>query len=191
MTVIAGIEVPGRGVVIAGESLITWHADCIGHESTLSKLWRTRGLVIGYTGSLAEGQLVRYRIDLPEPDPDEWDLDRWMATTFVDAIRDVQSSAHTGRRDSDGAEAGPTLLVGVRDRLYNVCSDYSILRNAPGYNAVGAGRQYALGVLFASHRVRAGEWSPEQTVRFAVAAACAYNTTCGGEIHAVTNIEPD
>jgi hypothetical protein len=110
------------------------------------------------------GQLIRYSMKLPKP---RGDLDAFMATTFIDALRACLKDGGWALKENDREEGG-TFLVGVRGRLYAVYDDYQVAKAADGFAAVGCGDQIALGALFAT----AGTGlSPRRRVISALAAA--------------------
>ena len=91
MTCIVGIVDAGR-VLIAGDSAGSdgWHVD----SRADSKVFTVGPYAMGFTTSFRMGQLLRYRLDVPGPDT--WDVDRYMATTFVDAVRDCLKAGGFG-----------------------------------------------------------------------------------------------
>lgn len=144
MTCIVGIARDGE-VIIGGDS-----AGAAGYSLQLradTKVFRTQNYVMGFTSSYRMGQLLRYA-DLPEAPSAEanWDLDRFMATTFIDGVR---AALRTGGwlETNSGREDGGTFLVGVRGSLYAVYDDFQIARTINGYGAVGCGQDLALGSL--------------------------------------------
>lgn len=147
MTCIVGIA-QDNVVTIGGDS-----AGVGGYSIQLradTKVFRTANYVMGFTTSFRMGQLLRYGELPPAPTAEEsWDLDRFMATTFVDAVRKTLSSGGFLKTNS-GVEEGGTFLVGVRGALYEVHGDFQVARTLDGYGAVGCGEDLALGALHAT-----------------------------------------
>lgn len=145
MTCIVGIEHNGK-VLIGGDS-----AGVAGYSLTVradEKVFESGEFVFGFTSSFRMGQLLRYKLS-PPPFPENPDLDSFMATAFVDAIRQVMRDG--GYMEvHDGAQRGGTFLVGIRGRLYTISSDFQIGRTLAGYNAVGCGDDLAMGALYAT-----------------------------------------
>jgi ATP-dependent protease HslVU (ClpYQ) peptidase subunit len=144
VTCIVGIADKGR-VWIGGDSAGSngWST----HIRSDTKVFRNGPYVLGFTTSFRMGQLLRYRLQAPEPDG--WDIDRFMATTFVDAVRQCLKDGGWAKTDN-GQERGGTFLVGYRDRLYEIEDDFQIGYTACGYAAVGSGYLVALGSLYAT-----------------------------------------
>ncbi|GLX99677.1 MULTISPECIES: hypothetical protein [Actinoplanes] len=162
MTAIAGLTHAGS-VFIGGDSAgvgggwdLTIRAD--------AKVFRNRGYLFGFTTSFRMGQLIRYSLKPPAP---KGDLDKFMSTTFVDALRDCLKKGGWARKDSE-QESGGTFLVGVRGRLYTVYDDYQLAKAADGFAAVGCGDQIALGAFYATAGT---DLKPRKRVRVALQAA--------------------
>ena len=159
MTAVVGL-VHGGSVYIGGDS-----AGVAGMSLTVradTKVFRRKRYLFGFTTSFRMGQLIRYSLKLPKPAAD---LDAFMSTKFVDALRDCLKSGGWAAKDNEREEGG-TFLVGVRGRLYTVYSDYQVAKAADGFAAVGCGDEIALGALFATAGVR-----PRRRVLGALAAA--------------------
>lgn len=166
MTCIAGIATE-QGVTIGGDSAgvgglsLTIRAD--------SKVFRTGAYVMGFTTSFRMGQILRYSLDPREPDC--WDVDRFMATTFVDRVRDcLRDAGWLGQRDQ--RDEGGTFLVGTGTHLYAVYGDFQIERAADEYNAVGCGAEIAKGSL---HSTVDRDLAPVERIEKALAAAAHHS----------------
>jgi ATP-dependent protease HslVU (ClpYQ) peptidase subunit len=175
MTCIVGVEGPER-VVIGGDSAGVTDDDLLvvrADEKVFSLLGGE--LVLGFTDSFRMGQLLRYSLRLPRRDARDAaygaDPDRFMATTFVDAVRSCLKKGGFARKE-DEAEAGGTFLVGWRARLYEVDDDYQVGRSVSGYTAVGGGAEIAFGALHATDGV-----DPSERVERALEAASAHSAT--------------
>lgn len=141
MTCIVGIT-DGHTVTIGGDSAGSdgWH---VAVRSD-SKVFQVGPYLMGFTTSYRMGQLLRYSLTVGEPDT--WDVDRFMATTFIDAVRQCLIEGGYARTE-DGREEGGQFLVGIHGRLYVVDSDYQVGHTIAGYAAVGSGYLVALGSL--------------------------------------------
>jgi hypothetical protein len=119
---------------------------------------------MGFTTSFRMGDVLRY--GFKPPAPPERNLNRFMATAFVDATRDAFKNAGVASNTS-GIEACGAFLVGARGRLYTIESDYQVGIERAGYHAVGSGDQPALGALYATE----GWDDPRARIRTALEAA--------------------
>ncbi|EIV91013.1 hypothetical protein [Frankia sp. QA3] len=176
MTCIVGVQQDGR-VVIGGDS-----AGVAGWSITVradTKVFRNGEFIMGFTDSFRMGQLLRY--SLVPPVPQDWDLDRFMATDFIAVVRDCLREGGFARNDS-GNESGGLFLVGIRGHLYRIDSDYQIGRSVDDYYAVGSGDEYACGSLHSTRGLDA-----EQRVQMALEAAAHHSTGVCPPFHIVSS----
>jgi len=168
VTCIVGIQHSGR-VYIGGDS-----AGVSGYSLTLradAKVFRVGPYVMGFTSSFRMGQLLRYAFNPPRP---TGDLDKFMATVFVDAVRATLKDGGWLTKTSEQEEGG-TFLVGARGTLYAVHSDFQIARTIAGYDAVGCGAELALGSLHSTSGRQ-----PRARVLAALSAAEAHSSGVAG-----------
>jgi ATP-dependent protease HslVU (ClpYQ) peptidase subunit len=171
MTAIVGLVV-GNDVHIGGDS-----AGVAGHRLNVradTKVFRRGPYLFGFTTSFRMGQLIRYALDVPEPA--ERKLDAFMATTFIDALRDCLKKGGWARKENDREEGGD-FLVGLRGNLYTIYEDYQVAKAADGFAAVGSGAEVALGALFATQGSGLG---PRRRVRVALEAAEHFTASVRG-----------
>jgi ATP-dependent protease HslVU (ClpYQ) peptidase subunit len=147
-------------VGIAQGNAVTIGADSAGWDgSTLmvgaaQKVFRNGPLLIGYTTSFRIGNLLRYALRVPTHRDDQPD-DSYLVNDLVDAIRQCLKAGGVAKKENEVESAGE-LLVGYRDSLYVVASDYSVLRPRDQYAATGCGYQFALGSLWQTATTRLG-----------------------------------
>jgi ATP-dependent protease HslVU (ClpYQ) peptidase subunit len=161
MTAIVGLARAGS-VYIGGDS-----AGVAGLSLSVrddAKVFRRGGYLFGFTTSFRMGQLIRYSLAAPKP---KKDLDAFMTTKFVDALRQCLKDGGWARKQEEREEGG-TFLVGVRGRLYTIYDDYQVAQAADGFAAVGCGDQIALGALYAT---AATGMKPRARVKVALRAA--------------------
>ena len=150
MTCIVGL-VDGGTVWIGGDS-----AGVAGFDLTVradAKVFRNGAMLFGFTSSFRMGQLLRYALTIPTHHADV-DVDQYMATTFIDAVRECLKANGFAEKHHE-AEQGGVFLVGYRGRLFYVGSDYQVGSPLDGYHAVGCGDQVAHGALHVSGMVPA------------------------------------
>jgi 20S proteasome alpha/beta subunit len=162
MTCIVGIMHEGN-VLIGGDSAGVSNYDITSRGD--KKVFRNGDFIFGFTTSFRIGQILRYSF-IPPTIPD-WDLERYMCSTFVDSIREVfKNKGFSETRN--GAEKGGTLLVGVHGRLFTIHSDYQVGWDNTPYVSVGCGSHYALGSLYTTHNL---DMTPEEKLIVALNAA--------------------
>jgi ATP-dependent protease HslVU (ClpYQ) peptidase subunit len=146
-TAIAGIAKEGT-VWIGGDSAgidvtnlaLTVRAD--------EKVFINQNFIFGFTSSFRMGQLLRYSFSPPGQVQDQ-DLNEYMVTTFIDAVRDCLKEGGFQEKENE-VESGGTFLVGHQGHLFTVDSDYQVGESLDGYDAVGCGGQIAKGSLFST-----------------------------------------
>jgi len=146
MTCIVGL-VDGDRVWLGGDS-----AGVAGYDLVVRadrKVFRNGAYVMGFTTSFRMGQLLRHGFEPPAPPDPPADLEAFMATTFIDAVRERLKAGGWAVKNLE-QEQGGTFLVGVRGRLFEIGSDYQVGESVDGFSAVGCGDQVAHGALFAS-----------------------------------------
>ena len=108
--------------------------------------------VMGYTSSFRMGQLLRYSFKVPDC-PTDMDLDRFMRTDFINAVRKCLSKGGY-REKKDEVESGGFFLVGVKGRLFEVCDDFQVASVPEPFMATGCGESFALGALAAMQKIK-------------------------------------
>lgn len=178
MTCIVGL-VEGNTVWIGGDS-----AGVGGYSLTVradEKVFRNGPMLFGFTSSFRMGQVLRYAFDVPDHDP-RTDIDKYMATTFVDALRECLKK-HGVASKSNEVESCGTFLVAYRGQLFCVQDDYQIAKAVDQFDAVGCGHDVAKGSLFATSNVIGRE-----RVETALRAAERYSAGVRGPFH-ISKIE--
>ncbi len=161
MTAIAGL-VHDHRVYIGADS-----AGVAGYDLTIRadrKVFRNGPYLFGFTTSFRMGQLIRYTFAPPAPSAD---LDRFMATAFIDALRQCLKDGGWARKDNE-RETGGEFLVGIGGRLFHIDGDYQVGEPADGYDAVGCGAQIAAGSL---HTTATLAVPPRRRIELALQAA--------------------
>ena len=161
MTCIVGLRQGGK-VYVGGDS-----AGISGWDVTVRvdpKIFISGDYAIGFTTSFRLGQLLQFRLKLPEPPRSRKRLYPFMVNEFVEATRECLKTGGVATNENE-AEHGGTFLVGVRGRIFIVESDYQVIEPAAPFAAVGSGAPYALGSLATS------KGSPVARVRQALSVA--------------------
>lgn len=177
MTAIVGLVHDGR-VLIGADSAASggW---TIGVRRD-AKVFRSGRYVLGFTTSFRMGQILRWSFDPPQP-PGNGQLERFMCTTWIDAVREALKAGGWAKKDSE-QESGGNFLVGVAGRLFEVYADYQVGEAVAEYAAAGSGEQVALGALAATADLRL---PPKRRVGLALSAAERHIATVRGPFHLV------
>jgi ATP-dependent protease HslVU (ClpYQ) peptidase subunit len=160
MTVVAALE-EGRTVHLAGDSFAG--SDVERDVVDRPKWFFTHGMTVAYAGSYAVAQMVEHSV-------------AWRALRRGEKeLSYLVEMAGLCRRACEkvGLKEGPSLLVALRGRVYVVQEDWSVIRSAHGYAAIGSGAPYALGSLAST------EGDPSNRLTSALEAAERHCTLVG------------
>lgn len=175
MTCIIGLVEKGK-VYIGGDSVganVRTYQTIIRRDR---KVFKNGEFVIGFTSSFRMGQLLQYAFSPPKRHPDQ-DVFTYMATVFVNAVRDCFKTGGFAEKHND-AESGGMFLVGYQGRLFSIDSDYHVGEAASGFDACGCGESIALGAMYVSEGTPA-----KKRILDALAAAERYSGYVRGPFH--------
>lgn len=177
MTAIAGLEAPGKVIIGADSAGVAGYSISVRADE---KVFKVGPYGFGFTYSFRMGQLLRYALDPPELPGNPDHLDRFLATTFIDAVRYCLDEGGYAEK-KDNQETGGTFLLGVMGRLYQVGSDYQVGRSVCGYDAVGCGEDLALGSLFTTRKQK----NHKARVQIALEAAAEHSAGVVGPFNLI------
>ena len=142
MTCIVGLEHDGK-VYMGGDSAAVANGNL--QLTDTPKVFKKDGLLIGYTWSFRMGQVIQYSDAFPElkAHPDNYS---YLIESFVPFLRSEFKTAGWLKVENSQDEGGQ-FLAGVRGELFEINSDFSVLKMIDGFDAVGSGSHYALGAL--------------------------------------------
>lgn len=164
MTCVAGLIANGR-VYMGADS-----AGCSGWDLQVradAKVFQNGPYLIGFTGSFRMGDLLHYSFT-PDPPPEGADLRAWMVTRFIEGARAALKAGGYAKKENEAESAGQ-FLVGFRDHLFIVDSDYQVGVPADPFAAWGCGAHVALGSLFTTNYL--GDTDPHRRLLTALQAA--------------------
>jgi ATP-dependent protease HslVU (ClpYQ) peptidase subunit len=178
MTCIVGLAQDGK-VYIGGDS-----AGIGGWNLTIrkdKKVFRNGDFLIGGTTSFRMLQLLHHAFVPPVYDP-AVDIEKFMTTTFIDAIRECFKAGGYATKNSE-QESGGQFLVGFRGRLFNIQNDYQVQEALDGYDAIGCGLEVALGSLHAALDPYKEAEYPRRHIMMALEAAEHHNAGVRGPFY--------
>jgi hypothetical protein len=165
MTCIVGLK-QGNELYIGGDS-----AGVDGWRMVLrkdSKVFKNGEFLMGFTTSFRMGQLLRWSF-VPPAHPEGVSDERFMSTTFVDAVRKCFTDGGFAKKDNE-VQSGGTFIIGYRKHLYVMEEDFQIGLYHDDYVAVGCGDSIALGCLYGTAGMK-----PQKRVETALEAAAKYS----------------
>lgn len=163
-------KAPEKTVYIGADS-----ASVLGWTSrvtSLPKVFQRGPFLIGYTSSFRMGQLLQHALAVPPQGTGKKDQDdmKFMVTVFAEHVRALLKERGMSKVEAN-SESGGQFLVGYRQRLYSIMSDFQVNEMADGYDAVGSGAEYALGAL----RALGPEMPPKTRVRRALEVSAHFS----------------
>jgi ATP-dependent protease HslVU (ClpYQ) peptidase subunit len=177
MTCIVGLVENGV-VYIGGDSSAVsgWHLLLRKDR----KVFRVGDVLLGFTSSFRLGQLLRDTFRPPVVQEDE-DIERYMTTTFINAVRECLKEGGFAQKKNEQESAG-TFLVGFRGRLFRIADDYQVGETLHNYDAVGSGESVALGSLYTTAHFPT-PLPPSTRIELALAAAEQHNIGVRGPFY--------
>jgi ATP-dependent protease HslVU (ClpYQ) peptidase subunit len=141
------------------------------------KLFEKEGFLFGYAGSYRFPDIVEYHTKFPKRGPKDDDRG-YLVSKLLPAIRDSLKAYEFIRQDE---VLDQQALIGYRGKLYQLSSDFSVIRAAHGYAAIGSGMSVALGSLHST--VWLNSLSTKDRITFAINAAGDHARGVGGPTH--------
>ena len=161
MTCIVGLVDKGT-VYIGGDS-----AGVAGLSVSIradEKVFVNGPFIMGFTTSFRMGQLLRYKLEPAAQTIKQTDME-YMVTSFIDSVRKCFTDNGFG-----SGSTGGTFLVGYKNKLYTIDTDYQVGVPADAYDTCGSGADLALGAMYATK----GQ-DPRKRITTALSAASTFN----------------
>lgn len=130
-------------------------ADSLGSNSYIKvvrkdkkvfKLKDTSSAILGYTSSFRMGQLLMYATNLIDKRDEPNINHEYLVTKFIpNIIKLFENGGYV--INNKGEKQGGEFLLGYKDKLYKIESDFQIGISTDNYAACGCGEEFALGSL--------------------------------------------
>lgn len=111
------------------------------------KVFKHGEFLFGYSGSFRVGQLVRYAFNPPKNNKQKSDME-YMVVDFVDSLRFLLEEKGKLLKDESGDSYDSEIVVGFRNKIYVIESDFNVSTSTEKYVVSGSGSAYALGALY-------------------------------------------
>jgi ATP-dependent protease HslVU (ClpYQ) peptidase subunit len=172
MTCIAGAVINGE-ICIGGDG-VSVHNSSAARVGTLAKVFWVKEFLIGSSGSVRCGQIARYLFDPPSI---EDDLTAYMIQKFIPVLRQAMKD-HGGEctTQSGDTQMDARLLVGVRGKLYDIDTAYSVFESCVPYAAIGCADQEALAAMYTAYSLLESPLA-EDIVNRGLLAAAEFDTS--------------
>jgi len=170
MTCIVGLVHDGVTYIGADSLSSNSYMKTLRKDKKVFKLKDTPNAIVGFTSSYRMGQLLMYATGLIDP-RDEPNIDhKYIVTKFIPNVIKLFENGGFSRNRS-GEKEGGVFLLGYKDKLFRIDSDYQVEESFDSYNACGSGETYALGSLMATENMNL---NPHDRIRLALQAATKF-----------------
>lgn len=177
MTTIAAIQ--GDGWAVVGYDSRVSDIESNNRFYTMSKptgkVIKHGEYLIGAAGDLRALNLVTYSFDPPKIPRANTNLDKFITTTFIPALRTCFEENGAGK---DG-EHNSHIIVVVRGRVYEIGSQYEWCQDVRGVYSIGSGGAYAIGALYACLPKKFTMEQAKKSVREAIEVAASLDPATG------------
>lgn len=170
-TCIVGI-VHGASVWIGCDSMAS--GEYVKAPLVAPKVFRVGDMLIGVCGTVRGRDVIEFAGTPDRPESMTGDRE-YLIRTYVPHLRQAMKESGMLSIDDGIEEYYGAMLIGYRERLYVLDSDFSIMEHERW--AVGSGSEYALGSLFST------TGDPQKRIRQALNAAVEFSPTCGPPFH--------
>jgi ATP-dependent protease HslVU (ClpYQ) peptidase subunit len=141
MTTIVGVE-HRKGFTLAADSQTT-EGERAYISKDIKKITEIGDYVIAGAGVSRFCDIITYGWEPPVYDGT--DLYKFMVNKFIPSMRKTHEETGYTLKDDEGA----VFIVGLNNKLFYVCEDYSVLRTNTKTYGIGTGANWAVGALLA------------------------------------------
>jgi hypothetical protein len=152
MTCIVGvIDKKNKCVWMGSDSLCSnEYSKSVQSQTKCFKSKEREDTVLGGTTTFRHLDLLRYSTSL-FPEVDKYrDIEinhEYIVTKFIPNVHKLFEEGFI-EETKDGAKEGGNFLIGIKNQLYEIQDDYSVLEYKDGFSSVGCGEGYAKASLF-------------------------------------------
>jgi ATP-dependent protease HslVU (ClpYQ) peptidase subunit len=166
MTTIIGVQ-HQYGFVVAADQQVTCEDRAYIHSDVM-KIVKNNGYVIAGAGNSRYCDVILY--DWKPPSYDGSTIYNFMVSKFIPEMRKAHENTGYVLKDNESFE----FIVGLKNRLYYVGEDYSVIRTNTGIYGIGTGSSYAVGAVAAG-----------ADIKTAMKVADKFDVNTGGRIQIV------
>jgi ATP-dependent protease HslVU (ClpYQ) peptidase subunit len=147
MTCIVGyIDKENDKIIMGGDSAGVAGLDIISRKDTKVFI-KDNKFIMGFTTSFRMGQILHYMPLVIEEQASYEDDMSFMVKKFIPAVIELFKKNWGEMKNSNGEIKGGCFLVGYKNKLYQIESDYQVSENNLNYCSVGCGYSYAMSAL--------------------------------------------
>jgi len=170
MTCIVGIvDRINNEIIIGGDSAGVGGLDIVKRKD-VKVFNKDDKFLIGFTSSFRMGQILHY-CDFNVEEQSEYEDDlSFMIRKFVPSVQKLFKEHEWSKRTNDGESKGGIFIVGYKNNIYKIESDFQVGLSHKDYESCGCGESYALGSLYTSENL-----TPEDRVMKALETAAEFS----------------
>jgi len=147
MSCVIGLVTDDSVIMVADSSVCDGNVITPGGFEKISVFDTALGeMAIGFVGAMLPGQLIHFFFrppEVPQSITCDGDTDKYVVTIVIPAIKRILVE----RGDWKNQEDYITGLIAIDGALYFVDNNLSVSKSTLGYDAIGSGREIALGSL--------------------------------------------
>ena len=129
-------------------------------------------MIFAFCGSFRMADIIKYHFVIPNKIEGQTDKN-YLHTTFLDSlIESLNTNKLATIVDNEIKIQASGFLLGYKNNLYKIHSDFQIEELYINYNAAGCGEDYALGALFA---LEGDDLKPKEKIKIALTAASKFS----------------
>ncbi len=147
---------------------------------TDGKVFKKNNMIFGFTSSYRMGQILRYSFVPPTREENIDDMTYLVAHFIPDLINSYKTGGFLTKTNE--VFSGGVFLLGYRNELYKIESDFQVGISALGYDACGCGEDLAKGCMYA---VKDTSLSPEDKITKSLESAAVHSAGVGGRFEIV------
>lgn len=154
-------------------------------------------IVIAFAGSYRVGQLIRFNSDETKDvtlNLKNSQIEEYLADKLIPGIINVLETNKCLIKENGKLKMPAELMVGIKDELYVVGSDFQIASYHDPFTALGVGKRYALGFLrgvlsFGDTKIATGTVANMEDIVFRAIGIAAYfdHRVCNNSSTVVSN----
>lgn len=147
MTCIIGLLETNK-VIIGADSAAVRSGEIFSRKNP--KVFFNGGYLFGCTSSFRMMQILQYMFKPPIYD-DSKEMFEFIVQDFIESLRTcLKTYGYQTNIDSQKGDGGGEFILGLKNRLFLIFSDFQVGENVCEYYAIGSGAEYALGSLYES-----------------------------------------
>ena len=154
MTCIIGyIDRKNKKTYLGADSCVSngYTHDTLPNSFKIFKSKDNPNILIGFSGTLRNAQILKYNIKLPSEEELEYNKEIFNEEYIITkVIPNIQFSFKNNDLQNEGKTSKVWLILAYKDKLFYVESNYGVREIIDDYASVGSGEYHASGSLFTS-----------------------------------------